>query len=213
MNVFVSVGSSANPAHEAFVRAVEERLRSEGLTPLTVGRNYFTSDSPFIGVNKLMDDCRGVVVIALERVHVESATEKRGSAAERKLQDVKLATPWNQIEATLAYSRKLPLLVLVEDGVRQDGLLEQGFDWYVLNTPIEPAALASSQFNGVLASWTKKLTGAPAVAPAAPARPNPADMTVGQLLGALKPTQLWSLLGTLAAGFAASFALGAKLFA
>lgn len=210
MNVFVSVGSSANPAHEAFVRAVEDRLRAEGLTPLTVGRNYFTSDSPFIGVNKLMDDCRGVVVIALERIHVDSATEKRGSKAEGRLVDVKLATPWNQIEATLAYSRKLPLLVLVEDGVRQDGLLEQGFDWYVLSTPIEPAALATSEFNGVLASWTRKLASAP-VAPAAATPANPADMTVGQLLGALKPAQLWSLLGALAAAFAATFALGGKL--
>lgn len=210
MNVFVSVGSSSKPAHEAFVRAVEDRLRAEGLTPLTVGRNYFTADSPFIGVNKLMDECRGVVVIALERLHVDSATEKRGSAAEKRLQDLKLATPWNQIEAALAYGRRLPLLVLVEEGVRQDGLLEQGFDWYVLSTPAEPAALASSQFNGVLASWTKKLKSASAAPPAAAA--NPADMTVGQLLGALKPAQLWSLLATLAAAFAASFALGARLF-
>ncbi|MCE4540230.1 hypothetical protein LXT12_23540 [Pelomonas sp. P7] len=212
MNVFVSVGSTANPAHETFVKAVEDRLRAEGLTPLTVGRNYFTSDSPFIGVNKLMDDCRGVVVIALERIHVESATEKRGSAAEGKLRDVKLATPWNQIEATLAYSRKLPLLVLVEQGVRQDGLLEQGFDWYVLNTPLEPAALATSEFNGVLASWTRKLSSAPAVRAPAAGPASPADMTVGQLLGALKPAQLWSVLGALAAAFAATFALGGKLF-
>lgn len=211
MNVFVSVGSTANPAHEAFVKAVEDRLRAEGLTPLTVGRNYFTSDSPFIGVNKLMDDCRGVVVIALERIHVESATEKRGSPAEGQLRDVKLATPWNQIEATLAYSRRLPLLVLVEQGVRQDGLLEQGFDWYVLNTPLEPAALATPQFNGVLASWTKKLASAPATPPAAAGHPSPADMTVGQLMGALKPAQLWSVLGALGAAFAATFALG-KLF-
>ena len=112
MNVFVSVGSSSKPAHEAFVRAVEDRLRAEGLTPLTVGRNYFTADSLFIGVNKLMDECRGVVVIALERLHVDSATEKRGSAAEKRLQDLKLATPWNQIEAALAGQRDLGVAAL-----------------------------------------------------------------------------------------------------
>lgn len=214
MNIFVSVGSTANPAHEAFVRAVEDRLRAEGLVPLTVGRNYFTSDSPFVGVNKLMDDCRGVVVIALERIHVDRATEKRGSPAQSDLRDVKLATPWNQIEAALAYSRRLPLLVLVEEGLRQDGLLERGFDWYVLSTAITPAALSTPEFNGVLASWTRKLQSAPAPAPAvAASRANPAEMTVGQLLGALKPAQLWSLLGALAAAFAGAFALGAKLFA
>ena len=46
LSVFVSVGGTANEQQEAFVRAVEERLRSEGLVPHTVGRNTFSADSP-----------------------------------------------------------------------------------------------------------------------------------------------------------------------
>jgi hypothetical protein len=33
LDVFVSVAGTANEAQEAFVRAVEDRLRSEGLMP------------------------------------------------------------------------------------------------------------------------------------------------------------------------------------
>jgi hypothetical protein len=35
LKVFVSVGGTASEKQEAFVRAVEERLRSEGLVPHT----------------------------------------------------------------------------------------------------------------------------------------------------------------------------------
>ena len=44
--VFVSVGGPANDRQEQFVRAVEDRLRAEGLAPCTVGRNTFSADSP-----------------------------------------------------------------------------------------------------------------------------------------------------------------------
>lgn len=210
MNVFVSVGSTASPSQEDFVRAVEERLRVEGLVPQTVGRNFFSADSPFTAVTKLMESCSGVVVIALERLYVESGTEKRGGPSQAPIQGIKVATPWNQIEATMGYVHKLPLLVLVEEGVRADGLLEKGLDWYVQTVTLDASSLNTPTFNGVLASWKKKL---PAQTPAVSvSTSSPSEMTVAQLLGALKPAQLWSTLGALAVALAGAFALGGKLF-
>lgn len=52
-NIFVSVGGTANERQEAFVRAVEDRLRVEGLVPHTVGRNTFSSDAPLKAVTQL----------------------------------------------------------------------------------------------------------------------------------------------------------------
>lgn len=210
MNVFVSVGSTSSPGQEEFVRAVEERLRAEGLVPQTVGRNVFSADSPFSAITKLMESCSGVVVIALERLYIEAGTEKRGGASQAPIGSVKVATPWNQIEATMGYVRKLPLLVLVEEGVRADGLLDKGLDWYVQTVTLDRASLTSTTFNGVLASWKQKMSATPpkAVSPVG----LPSEMTVAQLLGALKPAQLWSTFGALAAALAGAFALGAKLF-
>ena len=208
-HVFVSVGGTANEAQESFVRAVEDRLRSEGLIPHTVGRNTFSSDSPFKTVSELMSRCSGVVVIALERLHVVQGSEKRGGPNECALSDVKIATAWNQIEATMAYCRGFPLLVLVEDGLRADGLLEKGFDWYVQTIKIDAASLNTQVFNGVLASWKEKLgaRGKQQIA----ATGDPAELTVGQIFGALKPAQLWSVLAAAAGVIAAAFVLGAKL--
>lgn len=206
MNIFVSVGSTANQTQEDFVSAIEDRLRAEGLNPQTVGRTYFTADSPFSGVNKLMDNCQGVVVVALERIYIDAGTDKRGGPSAKTLMSVKIATPWNHIEAALGYARKLPLLVIVEEGLRQDGLLEKGFDWYVISIPADPAKLTTQEFNGVISAWKQKLSAAPPKS----AQQSLSDMSIAQLLGSLKPTQLWSILAALAAVIGGAFTLGAN---
>ena len=209
LNVFVSVGGTATEKQELFIRAVEDRLRSEGLVPHTVGRNTFSADAPLKAVTQLLDRCSGTVVIALERSYFAAGIEKRDGPKELALGEVKLPTPWNHIEAAMSYARGLPLMVIVEAGLKSEGLLERGYDWYVQWVSVDAAALSSTEFNGVLASWKQKMLETPKrIAPSK----TPSDLTVAELLGSLKPVQLWSVLAALAALVAGAFALGGKLF-
>lgn len=205
LNVFVSVGGIATEKQEAFVRAVEDRLRSEGLVPHTVGRNTFSSDAPLKTVTDLMEKCSGTVVIALERSFFPAGIEKRGGPKEATLTDVRLPTPWNHIEAAMSYVRGLPLMVIVEVGLKSEGLLEHGYEWYVQWVEPEVAALHSNEFNGVLANWKERLIKGPKKA----SKP-PSELTVAELFGGLKPVQLWSVLVALTALVAGAFALGGK---
>lgn len=209
LNVFVSVGGTATEQQEAFVRAVEDRLRSEGLIPHTVGRNAFSADAPLKTVTELLDRFSGTMVIALERSYFASGMEKRGGPKEIALADVKLPTPWNQIEAAMTYARGLPLMVVVEAGLKSEGLLERGYDWYVQWVKQEAAALSTNEFNGVLASWKQKMIEAPKKISTSKMT---SDLTVAELVGGLKPVQLWSVLVALSAIVAGAFALGGKLF-
>lgn len=209
LNVFVSVGGTATDAQEAFVVGVEKRLRAEGLVPHTVGRNTFSTDAPLKTVTELLDRCAGTIVIALERSYFPSGLDKRGGSKEAALTDIRLPTPWNHIEAAMAFSRGHPVMVIVEHGLKSEGLLERGNEWYVQWVKPEESALATAEFNGVLASWKQKMQqprpkGGPST--------SPADLTVGALVGGLKPTQLWSVLGALAVLVGGAFALGARLF-
>jgi hypothetical protein len=210
-NIFVSVGTTSNEEQEVFVRAVEDRLRSEGLIPYTVGRNTFSSDAPLKKVIELLDSCQGAVVIALERSFFPSGIDKRGGPNESQLSSVRLPTPWNHIEAAMAYSRRLPLMVVVESGLKSEGLLERGYDWYVQWIQPVPSALTTLEFNGVLADWKLKVDSYKA----APTKDgnnalskSPADLTVRELIDGLRPAQLWSLLAAIAAVVAGAFALG-----
>lgn len=212
-DVFLSVGGTANDSQERFVQAVENRLRSEGLIPNTVGRNTFSVDAPLKTVEELMERCVGTVVLALERSYFPEGTEKRGGDNERSITEIALPTPWNHIEAAMAYSRGLPLLVIVQEGLKHEGLLEPGYDWYVQSIPLDESYLGSAQFNGVLASWKAKIDAGPELMDEARAdtQADPSSMTVGQIVGRLKPSHLWSALVALCAALAGAFSLGAQL--
>jgi hypothetical protein len=214
-NVFVSVGATATEKQEIFVRAVEERLRSEGIIPHTVGRNTFSAVAPFEQVTELLNKCHGAVVIALERTYFPSGLEKRGGPKEAKLSEVRYPSPWNQIEAGMAFTRGLPLMVIVEEGLRSEGLLERGFEWYIQSVEPAASALATSEFNGVLSSWKQKVIqrANSMVSVELKRDVQPLEqLTLGDLFSRMKPSQLWSVLAALAALIAGAFALGAKFF-
>jgi hypothetical protein len=155
INVFLSVGRTFTPRQELFVSAIETHIAKKGLRPRTVGRNEFTSRQPFQLIEARMAKSAGVLVIALERVLVETGLEKRGSADQIPISNATFPTPWNQIEAALGYAKRLPLLVIRETGVRPEGLLDGRYDWYVHSTDLDPAFVTTPEFNGTLDSWSK----------------------------------------------------------
>ena len=205
-NVFISVGLPATKEQEDFVVAVEDRLRSEGLIPNTVGRNKFSIDSPLKTIDELMDNCCGVIIIALERTYFPEGIEKRGSSKESVLKEVKYPTPWNQIESAMAYTKRLPLLVIVEEGLKPEGLLEKGYDWYVLSLKPEKESLLTPVFNGLLSSWKQKIEFYKKQEPKN--KIDPETLTIGEIIKNLKISHFWGVLVALVALIAGAFALG-----
>jgi hypothetical protein len=214
--VFLSAGRTETPAQEAFVVGVTQCLQDEGLE---VVRAQWSSEQPLKPVWRKMQDCVGTAVIAFERMHFAEGVEFRGSPKQKTWENVSAPTVWNQIEAAMAYTLGHPLLVVVQEGLHEEGLLEGRYDWYVLRVPFETTALSDREFRGVLTDWKNRVAElhgelsrrTAAVATVQPAV-NPENLTVGQLLGSLKPAQLWGLVATivtaLAAVFSAALALG-----
>ena len=202
-NVFISVGRTVTEEQEAFVKALEEHIRSQGLIPRAVGRTDFSSSHPLKFIQKLMNDCAGTVVIAFERVKVIDGLERRGSVEEKALSNQVLTTVWNQIEAAMAYVLGHPLLVIVEEGSRGEGLLEAGYDWYVQHVELAPSVLNSKQFVGVFADWKDKVD----TRASQRRKVDVENLTISEILGSIKPAQLWAMLGALGAVIAGTAAL------
>lgn len=203
MEIFLSVGRTSTREQEDFVRAVEDLLRANKMEPRTVGRNSFTSGQPLHHVREVMRRCSGTVIVAFERTYIDRGLDRRGSEDAKPLASAKLPTVWNQIEAGLAYSHEHPLLVIVEKGLKSEGLLEKGYDWFVQWVDIRPDALGGTEFLGVFSDWKDKVDKVKAQK--AEASPGPGatgtpggEATIGQLVSSLRPSQLWSVLGALA---------------
>jgi hypothetical protein len=155
LNVFLSVGRPFTPEQEHFIASVEAYLMGQGLRARTVGRTEFTHKQPLELINDLMDRSAGALVIALERISIHDGTEKGGPPEGEVLQGAYLATPWNQIEAAIAYAKRVPLFVIRQKTVRPEGLLEGRYNWYVHATALDPAFLQSAEFSGIFESWRR----------------------------------------------------------
>lgn len=158
MKIFLSVGRTFTDAQEQFVLRIEDYLRAQGLTPQTVGRSYFSSQQPLKAINILMNECAGTIVVALERTFFPQAIDRPGSPKEQIATNTRLPTVWNQIEAAMAYVRGHPLLLLVEHGLKSEGLLEKGYDWYVLWVDIQRMPFSDPESAGVFADWKQRLS-------------------------------------------------------
>lgn len=210
--IYLSVGSGLSPEQENFVAALESRVKAAGFSVHTVGRNEFSTKAPLIAVKELMDSCDGTIVLALERLRFAAGVERPGSTREETLEAVSLATPWNQIEATLAYERSLPLLVMVDKRVRSDGMLEPNNDWYVEKIAVSPDQLDTEAFTGRLAYFLSRV-GDFAKSEDSGLKPKQAereisDRSIGDWMSVLTPAQFWGVLSSIGAVIAASFAVG-----
>jgi hypothetical protein len=218
LDIFLSVGTTYNDKQEEFVKTIEKYLESNGLSSKTLGRSVFSSEQPLKAVEGCMKKCAGTVILAFERTCIENGKEKRGSPKEVALNNVNLPTVWNQIEAAMSYSFGLPLLVLVEHGLKNEGLLEKGYDWYVKEISLDKSTLFETEFVGVFSDWKKRVEETKAEIENSPKKKIdvfPEDLTIGQIFNSLKPAHFWTIgvsIVTILTGIAAAaFNLG-KMF-
>lgn len=193
--VFISKGSAATKEQRAFIDAVLDVLDTVGLSPRIMGENEWSYEQPLKAIRKIIKECDGAVVIAFTRTIFEEGIEIKKDQ-QKPLTNIKLPTPWNHIEASMAYSYDLPLLVVAENGLKGEGLIEDGYDWRVYWTDLKPEVVKSDSFKGFLQSWKnsveeKKL-----------AVPNPdmdfSKIGIGKLLLLIPLPQLWALIGVFA---------------
>ena len=200
IDVYLSAGKPANAEQEAFLQAVERFLRQHDLNPRTPGRTHLANKQPLRAVEQCMRTCKGIVVVAYERLYAPVAIERRGGPEQKGLEEAIVPTVWNQVEGAMAYTLGLPVLILAQKGLRSEALLESKYDWNVQWVDVDAGSLLTQDFVSVFDDWRKEIDVAeqpktlpPAAIPAAPAPVDPGNRTIGQLLKDLKPGQAWKV--------------------
>jgi hypothetical protein len=105
--------------------------------------------------------------------------------------------------------------VIVEESIIQQGLLSHGADWHVQQIPLDPTALRSAETIGRLTDWKRRVLAheeSQKLNLAAPANPVGVEkMTIAELVGALKPAQLYAAVGAVLSLLAGAFLVGRQL--
>ncbi len=122
--VFLSLTSAVRPAQVAFVAAMISAIASHDMTPVRLPRGRRSSPAPLEPIRRLMQTCRGTIVIAMARNHILEGIDYVDEEDGQRYRDRYLATEWVQIETALAYQLDHPILVLRQDLVHPTGLLD-----------------------------------------------------------------------------------------
>lgn len=205
--IFISMGTPYSPQHTSFRDELEAMLRDQcKVDPRIIGKNEYPSGSPLEHIRQVMKSCSGIIVVAYERKYLESGTEKRGGPAAQKLSKRAYTTPWNHIESALAYSFELPLYILCQNGLVEEGLIETKSDWFVQKVNIDAGALSQPEVAASIRAWVDSR-----VVPRSKKRGATMKALSGKAkISEMSPAEIASFVGML--GFAFLCGVGATIF-
>ena len=159
--VFVSCATPHQIAQEDFISAVDAHLKSHGCEPITVGRTKYADRLAVEATRDCIAECHGAVIIATERMRVLKATKypdpDRPKYAEEPIGKEAHPTIWNQMEAAMAYSKNMPMLILVQKGLKREGMLSDRFEWVGMEDDLSPALLRTEEFRQKFELWVKRV--------------------------------------------------------
>jgi hypothetical protein len=99
-----------------FKRGILQKLRASGFEPIVLGEFGDQRVWTLQGVSELLAVCQGMVIIGSLRVD--------GITLEGNHRQEYLLTEWSHMEGVMALERRLPLLLLIEEGAAARGLLD-----------------------------------------------------------------------------------------
>jgi hypothetical protein len=156
INIFLSRPTVISNKFEAQYTAFEAYLARKGYKVGRLGANQYTMDSPLKGVMGLMKTCSGAIILGYPQYEVTAALSK-AATPEQRISAV-FPTPWNQIEATLAFKQRIPVLVVAHEGVT-GGIFDHGVTGeYVHTTNLNRKDWHKTKaFQGVFQDWEKRI--------------------------------------------------------
>lgn len=156
-------------------------LDTHDITPRTLGSTEYPTESPLDEVIAIMDECSGAIILGYPQIYVA-----KGNIKEAENINFLLPTEWNHIEATLAYMKKIPLLIIHHKGI-SGGIFDHGaISKFIYEKDLSKTNwFLSDNIKGALKKWKssikepqiyKKIIPKPAPMPA----PKPAPMPVSK---------------------------------
>jgi len=148
--VFVSQPTWVPPEQRSCLDKFKKLLEFRDLEPRSVGVTDFPSQLPLVEVIQLMERCFGAIILGIPQIEVQSGKLK----GDEIKSPFSLGTEWNHIEAALAYSLQLPVLVIHDVTVGR-GIFDPGAAnafIYAVDFSSDSWSL-SDEISGALGAW------------------------------------------------------------
>jgi hypothetical protein len=122
--VFVSAPTAMNQEQRRIHDAIIETLDDLGLEERRLGQSDYPDEAPLKEVIQIARRCAGGVVLGFTQFIATTGIAKPG-IDDTPRTNVAFPTPWNQLEAGILFSLKLPVLVFKEKDI-SGGVFDNG---------------------------------------------------------------------------------------
>lgn len=137
--VFISTITPHNFDQTEFIEGFCNRLREIGVKPVRCEFDDFDKRDPMNKVRSVIEPCRAVVVIGLERSHVYYLRDKEGSEKESEDMHRRYTSDWLQLESGMAIGMGKKMFILCQKNLYGGGIFDRDWNTYVpmeLNLPL-----------------------------------------------------------------------------
>lgn len=163
--VFVSVPSPHTEEQLLFIEQLNNMLRERDLEPRTLGVSDYDLDAPLRAIRRLMMESYGVIGIAFKRTLIKKGVYKAhaniNGIAPKQIEEKWITSPFCQIEPAMAFQMGLPIILLREKDVIDDGIFEKGvlglyLPEFDLSDPINNY-LDSEEWKQMFGKWERQV--------------------------------------------------------
>jgi hypothetical protein len=160
--VFVSAPTSLNKQQKLSYDRITQLLERENLERRALGKSDYPTDFPLKEVVMIARRCAGGIILGYTQSVAPKLVVKPGIPKKKDTpkfeKNVKFPTPWNQLEAGILFSMRLPLMVFREEGV-SGGVFDVGVtDVFINRLPVGRIAREEEhQIVFSLQSWAARV--------------------------------------------------------
>ena len=155
-NIFISRPTIISTKYESPYSDFEEFLTKLRIKPRRLGGGDYSRKPPLVAVMDLIEDCKGAIVLGYPQYEFHNTSKKANDIMNESC--LLFPTPWNQIEAVLAYKKDIPVLVVAQNRI-EGGIFDNGVTGeFVLKTNLsKPNWYKEDDFSGIFNEWYKEV--------------------------------------------------------
>ncbi len=132
--VFLSRPNPFLYEQQIFLDKLKERLNTFDIKTITLQADNYDLTDTINYLEGMIKQCYGIIVVGFKQMFIDSGVKKRGAqndpqffkSKETDLSGQALTSPFCHIEGTIGIINDLPLLIINEDGVREEGIITGG---------------------------------------------------------------------------------------
>lgn len=132
--VFLSRPNPFIDKQQIFLENLQRKLSKFDLETVTLqADNYDLTDS-LNYLKGMIKQCYGIVIVGFRQIFIEKGSKKKGGiynpqfffSQEIDVSGQALTSPFCHIEGTIGLLNELPLLIINEEGIREEGIIKGG---------------------------------------------------------------------------------------